>query len=165
MSRRNSQSYVGETHGRLKILSVFRLNNRTFAKVECSCGILKDTRLDGIQAGKTLSCGCLSKEKTAVINKSHGMWRSPTYMSWSSMKARCGTVEGYECVAYQPSWEYFENFLEDMGERPKGTTLDRIDTKGNYSAENCRWAVGSVQLKNQKKRGLGGTSSHMKGVY
>lgn len=87
-------------------------------------------------------------------NYRHGMYGTPTYKSWSEMKDRCRhpnhSTGHYENVTYCERWEKFENFLEDMGERPKGTSLDRINTFGNYEPENCRWADIYVQQNNRR---------------
>jgi hypothetical protein len=74
---------------------------------------------------------------------------TPTYTSWEQMKKRCRLNRPhYENVTYCERWEDFSLFLEDMGERPPGTTLDRIDRLGNYCPENCRWATPLIQNRN-----------------
>lgn len=85
-------------------------------------------------------------------NYRHGFYGSPTYKSWSEMKYRCGNKKrlDYVDVGYCERWESFENFLEDMGERPKGKTIDRIDGSLGYSPSNCRWADKFVQAENRK---------------
>ena len=84
-----------------------------------------------------------------------GGW-SPTYTSYQSMLARCFNPNnpyyggrGINVVAH---WMTFENFLADMGERPEGTTLDRIDNEDDYGPGNCRWATYAEQRRNQRKR-------------
>jgi len=81
-----------------------------------------------------------------------------TYNSWKAMLDRCLSEW---CPDYQRygargiqvcnRWLHFANFLEDMGERPIGTTLDRIDNTGNYEPGNCQWATSTVQHKDQRK--------------
>lgn len=86
--------------------------------------------------------------------------RTPTYRSWESMKSRCKGTAGKKNnkwylekgITYDSDWEYFSNFLRDMGERPEGCTLDRIDGSKGYSKENCRWATASQQMKNRTTR-------------
>lgn len=88
-----------------------------------------------------------------MANFKHGMYGTPTYKSWAEMKSRCDHPErsrgNYENVSYCDRWGDFKNFLEDMGERPKGTTLDRINPRGNYEPTNCRWADIYVQENNR----------------
>lgn len=83
-------------------------------------------------------------------NYKHGYYGTPTYKSWSEMKHRCKqNIKRYKDITYCERWEIFDNFLQDMGERPKNTTLDRIDTLGNYEPNNCRWANNEIQGNNK----------------
>ena len=83
---------------------------------------------------------------------------SPTYKSWTSMKDRCNNLNadnypryGGKGVMVCDCWlNSFVAFLEDMGIRPEGTTLDRIDNDGNYEPGNCRWSTTSVQNSNRR---------------
>ena len=86
----------------------------------------------------------------------HGGTR--TYRSWSAMRRRCYNqrAENYSLyggrgIKVCEQWRNFENFLNDMGERPVGTSIDRIDPNGNYEPANCRWATPMQQRHNQRR--------------
>ncbi len=86
----------------------------------------------------------------------HGHYRSPTYYSWLAMWDRCrrSLHEAYHRyggrgITVCERWRSFELFLEDMGERPDGMTLDRINNDGNYEKTNCRWATIKTQMRNR----------------
>lgn len=66
------------------------------------------------------------------------------------MKQRCARDKAYALVSICDRWSKFENFLADMGERPEGTTLDRIDNELGYFPENCRWATHQTQTENRR---------------
>lgn len=86
----------------------------------------------------------------------HGMRNTPTYRSWSAMRNRCEKPKdsmfyryGGRGIKVCERWMSFPNFLDDMGERPEGMTLDRIDSDSDYSPENCTWATRKEQNRNK----------------
>jgi len=85
------------------------------------------------------------------------MEKTSTYVIWAGMKQRCMNPKapGYKWygalgVKVCDEWLIFENFLEDMGERPEGMSLDRIDSTKNYCKDNCRWATAKQQIRNRR---------------
>lgn len=89
--------------------------------------------------------------------KLHEMRWTPTYTSWVHMKGRCTSQAstnwkqyGSKGVTICAQWMDFRNFFADMGVRPEGTTIDRIDNSKGYEPSNCRWATIDVQSKNRK---------------
>jgi hypothetical protein len=114
-----------------------------------------------VKSGATKSCGCYIA-KVVKLPRSHGgstlngSKRNPTYNSWAKMKDRCYNENNTQFDDYGGRgikvchrWHKYENFLADMGERPKGTTIDRYPNKdGDYKKSNCRWATKSQQQNN-----------------
>ena len=170
-----SEIPVGSLFGMLTITEDLGMSGkRRMLKAICSCGNETTTRWDQVKSGHTKSCGCLQPLTTSERTTTHGLSNTATYDSWVAMKQRCTNEKsnrygdyGARGISYDPRWESFENFYADMGERPDGTTLDRIDVNRNYNKENCRWVKDSVQVHNQRKRKSNGeheVTSVFKGV-
>lgn len=133
--------------------------------VECSCGEYLIVRANDLRTGRTRSCGCLRRERSRELKTTHGHARyrrfSGVYKAWRAMVQRCEI--GPESNAYQyyagrgisvcHQWRNsFETFFADMGPRPFGKTLDRINNDGNYEPGNCRWATMGEQRRNSRPR-------------
>ena len=129
-----------------------------FLEVACDCGLVKVVSRGNVLSGKTQSCGCFQRERTKDSNFKHGhsALKTPTYVSWQAMLTHCRNPNLDSAVwskdrgiSYDPRWGSFEVFLADMGSRPEGTELDRIDNNDGYFPENCRWATHQVNCQNR----------------
>lgn len=151
---------TGQRFGQLRVVERDKTAGRHVKWVcACDCGATSSTYTNYLLKGLTRSCGHLRAEaKTIHGHKTRGEKASPTYYSWKSMKWRCTNTApkdwkhyGGRGIGVCERWvNSFEMFLADMGERPEGHTLDRIDNDKGYEPGNCRWATPAQQRNNRR---------------
>ena len=168
---------TGKRFGRLVVIGLSGKNKSGNSLWLCKCNCGNEKIIVGFHLTRknrsTKSCGCLQKELTSKLGKSrktHGHTKggnpSRTYVSWSEMIKRCANPKvkyysnyGGRQIKVCSRWSNknpkgFQNFLNDMGERPKGKSLDKINNNKNYCAKNCKWSTHKEQVRNQRSNRL-----------
>lgn len=154
----------GREYGDLTVLSIGPVikTGKYFKRswlCRCKCGVEKNIKTDALVVARQISCGCKAGKRVHGHRRTnehpHG---TPSYHTWSAMRDRCHNpkhlaFERYGAKGVQVCDEWrksFVKFLADMGERPEGMTLDRIDNSKGYFKENCRWATTTEQYQNKR---------------
>lgn len=154
---------TGQRFGRLLVKHHLEfINHKTYWICLCDCGREVKGRSDQLLSGNTRSCGCLFVEASKKAKfKKHGLSKSPIHHIYRNIKDRCNNPKnknyhlyGGRGIKISEHWlgeNGFINFYNDMGDRPKGTSVDRINNDGNYEPGNCRWATTKQQANNRRK--------------
>lgn len=159
---------TNEKYGRLLVVARDLSKSRVSWVCRCDCGTVLSVDAANLARGNTASCGCLRREVTiarSIDQAKHGHTRQRTqsreWKSWQAMLHRCLNphANGYRLyggrgIAVCAQWQGkdgFSQFYKDMGKRPAGHSLDRIDPDGHYEPSNCRWATAAQQAQNRRK--------------
>lgn len=158
---------AGTRFGRITIIAE-RATGSLRVLGRCDCGAEKLFFLNNLRQGTTKSCGCLLRELITARNLRHGMTESPEFETWIGILQRCTNPNaaayanyGGRGITVCERWrDSFENFYADMGPRPEGLSIDRIDNDGNYEPGNCHWATPMEQRHNQRPHRLKSRCKH-----
>ncbi len=159
----NFRDMTGQVFSRLTVLGIIEYRILTSGKrkpfwlCQCICGNTTIVDTASLNNANTRSCGCLVNELIGNLNRTHGMSKTTTYYSWLHMRGRCYDIKDPKYYRYGERgiricnhWlQSFENFLEDMGEKPPDRkSIERIDNDANYSCGHCEECLNNRWVAN-----------------
>ena len=165
---------TGRRYGRLIVIERVTNDGRSVRWLcRCDCGNEREVRGASLTTGNTSSCGCLHRELQSSVPLKHGAAKrgrkTRTYVCWKGMRRRCYDPKnkrykdyGGRGIRVCARWSDFANFLSDMGEKPYGLTLERVDNDGDYEPGNCVWDTWMQQRYNQRRMRVEQVQLHWK---
>ncbi len=129
---------------------------RPFWLCKCDCGGFTESTSSNLIAGNSTSCGC-KKIEACLKRSTHGKSGTTEYEAWKKMRERCLNKNCKEYKHYGgrgiricKRWDKFENFLADLGLKPKGYSLERKKVNDGYKPSNCLWIPKTKQNRNRR---------------
>ena len=160
----NDAKWIGQKYGRLTVTGFFHKGKKWYWECACECGNSIITQAYLVRNGHTSSCGCLQRERASEASLVHGQSNSRLYRIYNGMKNRCYNQkqQNYEnyggrgitiCEEWLKSFTSFEEWALSHG-YADDLSIDRIDSNGDYSPENCRWVTRTEQNENTRSNHL-----------
>ncbi len=157
---RPPRDLTGQRFGKLVVLSRDQTFSRPAWRCRCDCGneaVVVGQELTRTNRPSTRSCGCLRVEASRTHGQAVSGQKTPEYWSWRAMMERCYYVDhvayphyGARGITVCARWHDLANFVADMGPRPSGLTLDRVENDKDYEPGNCKWSTRKEQRHNQR---------------
>lgn len=150
-----SKVEVGSVYGRLTVRKLIPDRKNPKAECVCECGNIATPQRGALVSGKAQSCGCLRRERISAATRIHGAAKTPEYKVFMAMRERCNSpsnrhFQNYGARGIRVLWASFEDFMRDMGPRPAGAWIDRLDNDGHYGPGNCKWVAPPVNQSNKR---------------
>lgn len=160
------EDLTGKRFGRWTVLAPAQRRNRAmFWECQCDCGTVRDVKENSLTHGKSHSCGCLMRDTLIMRETTHGQSKTRLYKIWKGMRKRCNNSNdtvykfyGGRGIVVCDEWNDFEAFYKwsyenGYDDTAKGheCSIDRINSNGPYSPDNCRWVDNNTQHTNTRR--------------
>lgn len=158
LGRNGREDLTGKQFGRLTVRNLAGIHKgRCHWQCVCICGVQVIVCASTLKRGQVKSCGCLSVQVNRSKGKKYFRVFPSEYLSWSAMRQRCSNPQhdawkdyGGRGIKVCKRWNSFANFLLDMGTRPPGRSIHRIDNNRGYKPSNCCWGTRKQQAQNRR---------------